>query len=46
VCGWSSESGMNEHYDDPTFMQAFGGLFTARPDASTWQQPDGQWQEW
>jgi hypothetical protein len=43
---WSIESGMNEHYDDPAFMQAFGGLFTTRPDASTWQQPSGQWQEW
>jgi quinol monooxygenase YgiN len=43
---WSSETGMQEHYDDPSFLQAFAGFFTAAPSATTWQHPTGEWAEW
>jgi len=43
---WMSAAGMQEHYTDPAFLQAFGGLFAAQPAASTWQRPTGEWVEW
>jgi quinol monooxygenase YgiN len=43
---WMSAPGMQEHYSDPAFLQAFGELFAAQPDAATWQHPDGSWVEW
>jgi hypothetical protein len=43
---WMSESGMNQHYGDPAFLQAFGALFASAPSASTWQHPAGEWVEW
>jgi hypothetical protein len=43
---WADEAGMNAHYADPTHMQALGGAFTGRPDASTWRQAPGPWSEW
>jgi quinol monooxygenase YgiN len=43
---WTSESGMQQHYADPRFLQSFGGLFVGQPTASTWQHPAGEWIEW
>jgi quinol monooxygenase YgiN len=43
---WMSASGMQQHYGDPSFSQAFGDLFVADPAASTWQHPAGDWVEW
>jgi quinol monooxygenase YgiN len=43
---WMSASGMDQHFGDPAFQQAFGSLFEGRPAASTWQHPVGEWVEW
>jgi quinol monooxygenase YgiN len=43
---WMDAAGMHEHYADPAFLQAFGGLFAGMPDASTWQHPAGEWVQW
>lgn len=43
---WMHAAGMEEHYADPAFLQAFGALFAGMPDASTWQHPAGEWVQW
>ena len=43
---WMNASGMQQHYGDPAFLQAFDGLFAGEPTASTWQHPAGEWVEW
>ncbi len=43
---WMNASGMQQHYGDPAFLQAFDGLFAEEPTASTWQHPAGEWVEW
>jgi hypothetical protein len=43
---WCDPEGMREHYADDKHMAALGTAFTARPDASAWTEPAGNWSEW
>jgi quinol monooxygenase YgiN len=43
---WASASGMQQHYTDPAFLQAFDGFFVAEAATSIWQHPAGEWVEW
>jgi quinol monooxygenase YgiN len=43
---WMDAAGMNQHYDDPEFMQEYIKLFAGRPDANVWTHPAGEWVEW
>ena len=43
---WFDAKGMQEVYADPGEMAVFADLFTARPETSVWQKPEGQWVEW
>jgi hypothetical protein len=43
---WSGPGGMGTVYDDPTFMQAFYGVFTGQPKTWRLRRPAGDWVEW
>lgn len=43
---WMDAAGMGEHYQDPDFLSAFDGMFTAEATADVWTHPNGMWVEW
>jgi hypothetical protein len=43
---WSNPDGLHQIYDDPTFMQALGGVFASPPSKWRLQRPAGNWIEW
>ena len=43
---WSSPSGPDTIYADPTFRQALYGLFASQPSSGVWHRPAGDWIEW
>jgi quinol monooxygenase YgiN len=43
---WHDAAGMAAYYNNPAFMSALMGMFSAPPDASVWSHPAGEWVEW
>lgn len=43
---WTNLAGLTEHYTRPGEMANLASVFTARPEATVWQQAEGGWSEW
>ena len=46
VDSWSKHDGIHQIYDDPTFLQAFDGVFSTEPKTWILRRPAGDWVEW
>jgi hypothetical protein len=43
---WFKHDGIHQLYDDPSFLEAFDGVFSAEPKTWVLHRPAGAWIEW